>query len=200
MLNTNSPVEISIAGAEGIKTALCRWPTDQEWAARQAKRKIVQKNIGRGQTEIVQSDYSAVDLDLYQKIRQDGAPDLDEFESSDLIGRLAMCEVTGAEVAGSEIRVECLTPAGPAVHVLGMPSAKDRFRYAQSYLKPRDLSFGRQEITIHLAAPAELYDANIRQSEGYASPVPIIHKAAVVSAALQAVQELLDGDGTRPNS
>ncbi len=55
------------------------------------------------------------------------------------------------------------------------PSARRVIEYRSGSLRSVDLPYGRQEITVNLAAAGALYTKLCEASEGYAGAVPMIH-------------------------
>jgi hypothetical protein len=78
------PVAINLRGPDGVKTIRVRFPTDDEWAERQRRRKVIVKNLGRGMSETI--------IRL-AKIRTEEEPPVDAFEAQKVIEQLATCEV-----------------------------------------------------------------------------------------------------------
>jgi len=50
-----------------------------------------------------------------------------------------------------------------------------------------DLPSNKQELTVNLAAAGALYQKLVESTEGHAGEVPIIHQAAAVKAAIDAL-------------
>jgi hypothetical protein len=57
-----------------------------------------------------------------------------------------------------------------------------------------DLPYGKQEITVNLAAAGALYDKLRDETEGYTANVPVIHKAVAVKAAIDALDMAFQED------
>lgn len=198
MFNTKAIIEFEIPTAEGMKLAKLRWPTDEEWAARSLKRKIIQKNIGRGQTQIESVDYSAVDLELLNTVAQEGSAELDGYEAQMLLERISHAEVIDLERQGGQYKITLATAAGDTAHMLKVPSAREIMEHRRSFARVVDLPYGRQQIIVNLPAAGSTYDKLWDAAEGYTGSVPLVHKSAVVRAAIDAV-ESSTGDDSRVN-
>ena len=57
-----------------------------------------------------------------------------------------------------------------------------------------DLPYGKQELTVNLAAAAVLYQKLCQTTEGYADAVPITHQAVVVKAVIDALDTAFEED------
>ena len=51
VFDATRPVAIQLRGPDGLKTLRVRFPSDDEWAERQRRRKVIVKNLGRGVSE-----------------------------------------------------------------------------------------------------------------------------------------------------
>ncbi len=173
----------------GVKTVRVRFPSDEEWTARQRRRKVVVKNLGRGMSETSVAGSEEIDAALVAKIRveEDNPTEVDAFEATRIIEQLSQAEVDDVVQAGGAFRVATRVLGGLTVHVLKMPSAKEVIEYRRGFLRSVDLPYGKQEITVNLGAAASLYDRLCDETEGYAGQVPIIHKVVAVKAAIDAL-------------
>jgi hypothetical protein len=199
MFNAKAIIEFEIPTSEGMKLAKLRMPTDQEWADRSRQKKIVQRNVGRGQTQIEQVDYSSVDLALFAAIKQEGSAEIDGYEAQMLLDRISYAEVIDLERHGGQYRITLATAAGDTVHLVRVPSAKEIMEYRRSFARVVDLPYGRQQIVINLPAAGSCYDSLSPAIEGYSDSVPLVHKSAVVRAAIDAVEQATGDDGGRVN-
>lgn len=180
----------NIPTTEGLKAATVRHPSDEEWARRQAARKLVYR-IGRGRdTEPEVPNAAEADMELYEAIRTDGSPDLDGDEAGYLVNSLFWVECDADDIeSGQPMRVPMDTPQGQTSHLLRMPSAKqirlcrDRGRSVRS--KGRKV-----EIQVDMKPSAELYDQLLEKAEGYEGAIPIDHKATAISAVFDFIEGL----------
>lgn len=201
------PIEIKLRSPEGDKAVTVRFPTDEEWAERTRRRKVLIRHLGRGRSETVPEPSEAADAELLAKIRLTGADagaEVDPYEAGRILDQLALAEVEDVSPEPGDYRVRLRVPGAITGHSLRVPSAKELFEYKRSFARIVDLPYNRQEITINLAAGATLYDRLCLAVEGYApgadgaSPatqVPIIHKAAAVRAAIDALEAAYAEDG-----
>ena len=188
------PVAINLRGPDGVKTVRVRFPSDEEWAERQRRRKVIVKSLGRGISETVIPNGEDIDAALLAKIRTEEEPDLDAFEAQKIIEQLATCDVDDVAVTGDGFRVMLRVLGGTVTHLLKMPSAKDVNAYRRGFARVLDLPFNRQELTINIRAAAELWKKLIETTEGYAGDVPIIHQAVAVKAAIDALDTSFQED------
>ena len=67
------PVAIQLRGPDGTKTVRVRFPSDDECAERQRRRKVIVKNLGRGISETTIPNGEDIDAALLAKIRTEEA-------------------------------------------------------------------------------------------------------------------------------
>ena len=198
MFDSQKEIRAQLRSAEGTRTVTVRFPTDEEWIERQRRRKIIIKQLGRGVSETTIPNAEEVDAALFRKIRTDEGEEVDAYEASRIIEQLSQAEVDDVVAEAGAFRVVLRVPGGTTVHLLRMPSAKDVIEYRRNFARILDLPFNRQELTVNLAAAAELYRKLCQSTEGYAGTVPIIHQAVAVKAAIDALEAGFEGQD--PNS
>lgn len=125
-------------------------------------------------------------------------------EATRSVGQLSQAEVYDVVPAGGSFRVSTRVLGGVTTHQLRRasieaPSARDVIEYRRGFLRspryqPMLLPYGRQEITVNLAAAGALYKKLCEASEGYASAVPVIHQAVAVKAAIDALEMAFEED------
>jgi len=197
MFDASKPITIKLNTPEGVKPVRVRFPTDDEWIERQKRRKIIIKQLGRGVSETTIPDSAEADAALLAKIRlaEEDAPEVDAFEASRIIEQLSQADVDDVVQMGDGFRVTMRVLGGTVSHVLRIPSAKDVFEYRRGFARVLDLPYNRQELIINLAPAAALYKKLVESTDGYADDVPIVHQAAAVKAAVDA----LDGAFAEPS-
>ena len=188
------PIAIQLRGPDGVKTVRVRFPSDDEWAERQRRRKVIVKQLGRGISETTIPHGEALDAALVAKIREDETPEIDAFEAQKVIEQLATCDVDDVVLAGDSYRVILRVLGATTTCLLKMPSAKDVTQYRRAFARVLDLPFGRQELTVNLRAAAELFKKLVEATEGYVGDVPIIHQAVAVKAAIDALDASFQED------
>lgn len=189
------PISIKALAGGAVKQIEVRWPSDEEWIARQRSRKIVVKQLGRGSSETSLAGGDEAAAELLAAIRTDGGePRLTPAEASRVIDQLSLAEVTDAEYEGGRFRVELRIPGGTAGFLLAMPSAEDEQTYRRSFARAIDRPYGKSEVTIHLDVAGALFQKLELESSGYVGAVPVIHQAAVVKAAIDLLAETLSAD------
>jgi hypothetical protein len=193
---SNSGFDIKIPIRVNIETrsVRVRYPTDDEFTDWRRKKPVYHKNTGRGKSVMLFPKPNSVDLDLFNRIRiEDEQYSLPlkqtaAIEDAAYVVRLLANE-NSVSVISSDER-ECrlgLKVIGcfDTEHALRWPSARERTEF-----KPRKNTVtmgqhGLQAVRIQYPAFAELYEKLCVSVEGYASSVPIAHKAEVVNVLLQ---------------
>ena len=171
-----------------MKTVRVRFPSDEEWAERQRRRKVIIKNLGRGMSETTVANKEEADAALLAKLRLEPEPELDAFEAMNVIEQLGQAEVEDVEQEGGTFRVLVRVLGGMTPHVLKMPSAKDVFDYRRGFARVLDLPYGKQELSINLNCAGTLYKKLCVSTEGYEGDVPLMHQAVAVKAAVDAME------------
>jgi hypothetical protein len=194
VFDATRPVAVNLRTPDGVKTVRVRFPSDQEWTERQRRRKVLIKQLGRGTSETSVPNSEEVDAALLAKVRTEEEPAVDAFEATRVLDHLALADVDDVAPAGGAYRVALRVLGGTTAHLLRVPSAKQITEYRRGFVRVLDLPFNRQELTVNLAAAASLYEALVTATEGYAGAAPIIHKAAVVKAAIDALEAAFEED------
>lgn len=190
MFDSKTEFAIDVPGP-AEKKPLVGWPSDKQWCEWRRKKKIVQKDIGRGYYQIQPSEAHQIDLDTFNAIRikKDGEPEveIDIDEAEYVIGRLAMCETTESpEREGNTYRIKIrVMDSIDTVHVLRIPTMKESKDYGRSRPPLIQGPYGTHEIRIDYHGAGKLYDTVKVSAEGYAGDVPIIHKVEAVNVLLQ---------------
>jgi hypothetical protein len=188
------PVAIQLRGPDGVKTVRVRFPSDDEWAERQRRRKVIVKQLGRGISETTIPNGEDIDAAMLAKIRTEEEPEVDAFEAQKVIEQLATCDVDDVVMDGDVFRVTLRVLGATTTHLIKMPSAKDVNQYRRGFARVLDLPFNRQELTINVSAAGDLYKKLIEATEGYAGDAPIIHQAVALKAAIDALDASLQED------
>jgi len=194
VFDATRPIAIQLRTPEGVKTVRVKFPSDEDWVQRQRKRKVIIKQLGRGISETTIPNSEDVDSALLAKIRTEEEPAVDSFEASKVIEQLGQIEVDDVTQVGDAFRVITRVLGGTTTHLVKMPSAKDVFEYRRGFARVLDLPYNRQELTINMTAAGALYKKLVEESEGYAGEVPLIHQAAAVKAAIDALDAAFQED------
>ena len=189
VFDAGRPIRIRLnAGADKKEIAL-RFPTDEEWVEWRRKRKVIIKQLGRGKSETMVPASEDVDADLVEKLRNAGdGPQVDVYEAAMLVDQLSKAEVDDVLEFPGGLHVELRVPGGITRHDIQMLSAKDLLQYRKAFARVLDLPYNKQELTINLPAAGELYQKLNGKSDDYAGAPPIIHQAAVIKAAVDAIE------------
>ncbi len=194
VFDATRPVAIQLRGPDGLKTVRVRFPSDDEWAERQRRRKVIVKQLGRQISETTIPNGEDIDAALLAKVRTEETPEVDAFEAQKVIEQLATCDVDDVVLVGDAFRVVLRVLGGVVTHLLKMPSAKDVITYRRGFARLLDLPYGRQELTVNVRPAGDLYKKLIEATEGYAGEVPIIHQAVAVKAAIDALDGAFQED------
>ncbi|HUS96798.1 MAG TPA: hypothetical protein VMX97_08680 [Hyphomicrobiaceae bacterium] len=191
MFDSNREIEIRLPAPDGIKTAIVRFPSDEQWSERMRVQRTVIRDLGRGQSETQILGAEEADLALFQAVRIDkDGPAFDAAEAAAVIRRLSRADTGEPEREGNAYRIPLTVPGAETVHVLRMPSERQLLDYRRSAVRVIESRHGRSELRINLTPAAELYDALKQTVEGYTGAVPIIHKSAVINELLQELRTL----------
>jgi hypothetical protein len=187
MFNSQSTFVVPVISG-GRKECRVRFPTDAEWCERTRKQRSVRRFLGRGKSEFEALDSSVIDVELLERIRQDKDGVLfDAAEAAAVLAKLERAIVDGeCEREGDQFRVALRVPGAVVEHLVGIPTRKQMDKHEASSVKIVGARRA-QEIRGFLEPSGELYDAIVKKSEGYVGPVPIVHKAAVISEVLVAL-------------
>ena len=77
VFDASRPIAINLRTPGGMKTVRVRFPSDDEWIARQRRRKVLVKQLGRGISETTVANGEDVDAALVAKLRESEAPEID---------------------------------------------------------------------------------------------------------------------------
>lgn len=124
VFDATRPVAIQLRGPDGVKTVRVRFPSDDEWAERQRRRKVIVKNLGRGISETTIPNGEDIDAALLTTIRTEEEPELDPFEAQKVIEQLSTCDVDDVVMAGDSFRVTLRVLGGTVTLVLKMGRVK----------------------------------------------------------------------------
>jgi hypothetical protein len=177
-----------------MKTINLRFPTDDEWIERQRRRKAIVKDLGRGITETTVVNGEDVDAALVAKLRTEHEPEIDPFEAMKIMEQVSQADVDDVLTEGDTFRVVLRVLGATTTHVLKMPSQKDAVEHQRSFARVLGLPYGRQELRINIAPAGALYKKLLVSAEGYEGPVPIVHQAVAVKAAIDALNNAFAED------
>lgn len=188
MFDVNTTITIGpLRTAAGKLDITVRWPTDEEWAGHHKRRKMFQRQLGRGQTEY-EIERGEADAKLYEAIKLNGAPPLTTGEAQFIIETISQAEILGVELRADDAEVLLNTSMGEATHVLRIPTF-DEVRTLRRSNRVIAQLYNRQEIRTSLEASAALWDKCSVSSAGYSGPVPNIHKDAAIRAVIAAIEQ-----------
>lgn len=190
--DSSAPFEVRLKREK--VAVICRYPNDEEWAARLRAITTVIQRMSGGATQTKVNGVEEADAELLAKIRTDGGMELEEGLPSVIISRLNLAEPGEPEMTAAGYRIPLKVAGANTVHELRLPTEKEKRRYQRSAYAFIDRRHGKQELKTSLQAICEFYDLLIQQTEGYSSPVPAPHKLAVVSELMAAIEADEDED------
>jgi hypothetical protein len=177
--------------AAGKTELSVRFPDDELWAERQRKCRIIVKQLGRGNTEM-DTDYGDIDMKIYERVKQNGSPNLTPFEATRFLNTLAQAQVLDTKLIGEGAEVELRVFGGIVHHTLKrIPSAEEVHKLHKSG-KQFQNSRGSTEYRLYVEPGATLYDACGGASEHYANGIPAIHKDAVIRDVIREADNELE--------
>jgi hypothetical protein len=187
MFDTDTTITIGLRTATGKTDITVRWPNDEEWGLHRMRRKIMQVQLGRGQTE-TQIDTSEADAKLYESIKMNGAPAISPAEATSIIDRISTCDVTNVDLRAEDAEVEMNTLMGVTKHIVRIPTM-DEVRNLQRTTRLISLPYNRQEVRTRLEPSAALWDKCGGRGEGYTGAVPAVHKDVAIRAVIAAIEQ-----------
>ena len=143
--DASRPITINLRTPSGVKTVRVRFPSDDEWIARQRRCKVLVKQLGRGISETTVANGEDVDAALValiqEKPRDGDAPEIDPFEAMKVVEQLSLAEVDDVVPDGDLFKVTLRVLGATTLHLLKMPSAKDVFEYRRGFARLLDTPF-----------------------------------------------------------
>lgn len=194
MFDTTREYKFKIPSPNGIVEALVKFPTDEQWLEYHRSRRVIEKSLGRNQSEVTIVGGEQAAARLFSAVANGSAGKLDSNQVEMVIDRMASVKVDGVEDEGGSYRVALRFFFSSATHVLKMPTAK-QMKEAEAATRVIGGKFGATEIRVNLETFAALYGEMATSSDGYSGPVPILHKHAAVQAVLSELRDALEGDG-----
>lgn len=176
------------------KSIQVRMPDRTLWLSRQRRRPIEIIQLGRGLSENKVRENRDEDLRIYNLIKSDDSPDLDEYEASLVLANLAKSSTSQITPDPDGFQIHLDTIAGPVQFTLRHPSVKDW----QIYLETRSkvLSGKHTEIHINLAAAERLFDDVVVGVDKQVLPrIPILWKASAAASLIEEVENSFTGTG-----
>lgn len=176
----------------GLQEVKVKFPTDAQWLEYFRGRKVIEKSLGRKQSENILVGAEAAAEKLFSAIQVSG--DIDQAGMELVVRRLATVSVQNVEADAGSYTVHLMSFVGTAVHTVRMPSAAHLRRVDQA-TRVIDLPYGAAEIRVNLEIFAEIYAEIGQPLTGYGEgmQVPITHKHAVVQAAVTELRNDMEG-------
>ena len=189
MIDYNQPIKANVRTENGIVPIELKFPSDEQWSARQARRKLIIRSTSRGE-ETIAPKPGDEDKDLVDVLRVDSATvEIDPYVAARILDYLGRAEVEDVIYDGDQYRIEIRVAGGNVTFIARRPTARELDRFKRSFGKSIDLPHNKRQVTLNLDAAAELYKAIEIKVEGYGGPPPIIHKAAAIQAIVEAIEQ-----------
>ena len=165
-----------------------KFPTDEQWKARQKQRRIIVRSLGRGQSQTEVSGGEDFDLALLGEI-SGGADGVDAAEAALILNQLQWTNVDDVVRQDGGFLVTLRSSWGSIVEYLlvGL-TAKQVAAYRRASVTLIDLPHGQQQIKTNMQPAADLFDALCPAHKG----IPIVHKVPVVSAVVGELDALME--------
>jgi hypothetical protein len=190
IFDASIPINVKVITPEGIKQIAIRFPTDDEWIARSARRKLVYRNLGRGIQEPVQQEPQEEDAVLLNSLRIEPGTEVDAFEADRILDELGSSQVVNDPRFEDGICQIVLRARGVlTTHSVRMPTGKEGHQI-KKFCTPRQ-NVNREIWSFNLAIIGDLYKKLCQGTTGYVGAVPIVHQLPVVQAAKQALDSAL---------
>jgi hypothetical protein len=187
MFDSTATITFPLRTSGGKIDVTVRWPTDEEWGAHRKRRRILQRQLGRGSSE-TEIDSAEADLKLFDAIKQNGAAPLSIGEANRVIDTIATCNVLDVQLHAEDADVQLATFQGEVKHTVRIPNM-DEVRLLQRSTRLISLPYNQQEIRTNLQSSASLWDKCGGKGEGYTGEVPAIHKDVAIRAVIAAVEQ-----------
>ncbi len=181
------PIKMRIHTPTGLRILSLRWPTDDEWLARENAKRIIFRALPDGSEEM-DFDSEEADADLVAKILTEPA-EIDSAEAVIVVERLIHVQVGEPTLEGSLFTVSLSVPGGLTNHVLRMPTAKERLKYRKSAFHVYHMPHKRRRQMMDLPFVSGLYKAMATKATGYANGVPVIHQSWVLGAVFDRIEK-----------
>jgi len=190
------------------KTALLRFPTDEEILKRLSKQVTISQAEGRGKSSSRELPARQADLELFRAIRIDkDGQEFDEFEAARAIAKINYCRVVYCELSGAEFEVKLDTYAGEVTHTLHAPTEEQVWKYQEGIVVSRNLGNGKTELKYRHQVAVDLFEALQKKpsdtadtGSGYLDDfkVPASHKFIAILAMADAYDQI--DEPVSPNS
>lgn len=188
MFDTSSTVNATLPGNKVVRM---KFPTDADWTARNAARKVSQRQLGR-EIQVSTSSSDDVDVKIYERCRLEGSADLEPAEVALILDKLSGIEVRDVEHQGDSILVSMEAVGGHSVsHRLAVPNAQQIRQLTESGV--RTVVVDRQtKSVVQFKVFESLWSELKLETDGYVNGVPVIHKIVAVRNAIDAAEKVVD--------
>lgn len=192
MSDSIQTIQVNLRTDSGEKTTTVRFPTDEQWKKRRRAQTPIQRNLGRGVSETILPSTEESDLEIYRAIKTEDSPDLDPFEASSIIQRMALCRLISLERVGSNYEVAFKTIHGAMRFAMKSPTVRQQVEYQRTIVRLLDLPGGAQKTVVNLDVAAKVFDELLVDGD---RSVSIIYKAEAASQVMGEVIRNLDEGG-----
>jgi hypothetical protein len=193
--DVNQPVKAKVVRPEGDLSITLRFPTDDEWIERSRRRKSRSRNLGNGKMQNIPQGPDPKDADLVKNLIVGEALDFDVHEAKRILDRLSTAAVDGDIVReGANLRIPLKVFSAPTVHVIRIPSERERGEFLQASGVPTVSQGNIDTYGFNLGAAAELYPKLRKEAIGYVGNVSVVHALAILTAAFEFIDQEIEGE------
>lgn len=194
MFDTTQPFVFRVPTSSGMQKVQVQFPTDDQWIEYNRKRKVIERQLGRGRSEQDVQGRDEAYAWLFSQIAVAPPAEFGAAEAGLIINKMLAVKVESVEDEGVTFVVRIRFWAGTSEHRLRMPTAA-QLRDSERSTKVTSGQHGTIEYQPNPLFFAELYDKLVSVPPGHIPfPSSIIHKNAVTQAVLEHVRALMDGD------
>lgn len=179
------------------KTCKVRFPTDEEWCARQRAVIDITRSVGRGKVKTDSKGDEEASFELFTAIRLDkDGPAFDIYEAAKIIDELSERQVIDVRRKAENFQITLAVPGVEVVHILRVPSLRQVWEFGKVAVSSSRSRRGN-ETQVMLEPSGGLWDKLVVDVAGYAenvsTAVPIIHKDASLAEVLMQVNTEVKG-------
>jgi hypothetical protein len=187
MFDASKTFLASIEWSADQKTCVpVRFPTDEEWVRWRLDRIWVKAEQPDGSVDLEEACIHPADLLLARNIQLDFTR-LTVATATQIVYGLIACYFPRCPIRlGNAYQIELVAVGDvPTLHVLRNPSLREIDEYESRLVPSVKEESGGVTRTVDFRPGMELYDRLVFKSDGYASSVPGVHKAEVVTELIR---------------
>jgi hypothetical protein len=188
MIDEKQNIQMRLVRPEGDVTVAFRFPADEEWKARQDKRKHVITDLGRGKTkeEDLGKEADAEMIQLCIQVSGEEPVFVTQAEAAKIIAEISDVAFVSFDRVGSGFDIE-LEDFADRSHSfrLAMPTSDRVASYRADLVKVKAIGSNKKSLSIDLAAVQKLWGELTDQ------PLPLPWKSAVLKRVMESLDDLV---------